>query len=478
MLWLVFIACAVPAGISAQTDTAALKRTLQSTAAEYERALANKAPHKLMQNAFCSETIGRFCLIHDGGVGGPLPPEPEEVKKARARTLEAYKQAVAAWPDDSVVIGSMLRYLIEDERAEEAVTLARDYATRAADPAWADLLLGFALHAATQEASADEVFARALRRALPNERRAMHDVKPLLSSKERDVYEKLTGAARAQYLERLWVVSDPLFLTDGNESLNEHLSRYVYARILARAPAVDNLGWGPDIEVLTMRYGVPTAHTQSFGSSGGKQHVQHHSPEQLTYVPPALNTTGGLSVFEPGGIWPYDTIRVHSGFAPRTLRHMQVLAHQVARFPLGDSVQIRADLVLPTDSMVKFPARVLVGLFALDSAYDVIAAAVDTVSMDAPNRTSTISLRAPARTAAYSLEALDLGTRLAARGRYIFAPRTGSRPVLSDLVILPGTDDAPPASRAEPSFQPLPSLVIKQGDPIAIYIEARGLTRA
>jgi hypothetical protein len=85
-------------------------------------------------------------------------------------------------------------------------------------------------------------------------------------------------------------------------------------------------------------------------------------------------------------------------------------------------------------------------------------------------------MKLPAGAVAYSVEAIDLGSRLAARGRNLFPVRGTGRPMLSDLVILTGSTGAAPESRRDPAFNPLATLVVSQGAPIALYLEARSLT--
>lgn len=477
-MWLASAALLLPALVRAQTDTTSLRKELAQAASLYESKLRSTAPHRLMRSGFCDETVGRFCLQYDVGRLPPLPPEPAPLKQARAVTIEAFRKAVSAWPTDSTVVAPLIRYLVEDDRAQEAVSVARAFADTTVDGGWADLLLAFAHHAAREDEKADALFARGMSRALPSERQRMHDVSPLLSSDERAKYQTLAARERALYHQRLWNLADPLFLTPGNESLAEHLSRKVYARILAHVPSdPQGLGWGADQEVLTLRFGVPLSRTQNFGQGAGKQLVEHYHPEQLTYVPPAMLSKANQLRFEPGAAWPYDTVRAHSGYAPLTIRRMQVLEHQLSRFPLGDSSVLRADFLLVLDDSVPRPGTVEVGLFVLDSMYQVIAHVRDTIAAASDRVAGTLSLRLPDGATAYSLEALDTDTRLASRARYLLAPLPGVRPVLSDVVIFGATDAAPPTSRNSAEFQPLPSLVIQRNAPIGLYLEARGLSR-
>jgi hypothetical protein len=475
----VLILCSlfVPLSLEAQSDSLALKKELIESARSYENSKRSSAQHRLMQNMFCDEQVGRYCLIYDRGILPTLPGEPEQVTKARDRAIVAFQKAAAAWPSDSTIVAPLIRYLVEADRGAEAVKVAQQFKEVTTDKVWAMFLLGFAQHGARDDAAADETFALALHDALPSERQQMHDVTFILERDERQKYEAFTGPQRARYLERLWRLADPLYLTPGNESLVEHLSRKVYTHILALAPSGEEGAWAADQEALTIRFGVPTARTYSFGQTGQKSLIEHYDPDQLTYVPPALVTKGGLPRAEPGSAWVYDTVRANSGFAPRTLRRMKTLEHQVERFPAGDSTLVRADFTLTLDDSVKLPARVQVALFVLDSTYDVIAAVIDTMNVEAAKPVGTLSVRAPASAAAYSLEAMELGTRLANRARYALPVMPRARLTLSDVVLFAASDAPPPNARTSAQFTPFSSLVLARGTPIGIYLEARGLTR-
>src|SRR6185503_4088469 len=101
---------------------------------------------------------------------------------------------------------------------------------------------------------------------------------------------RMADSAQARYLNDYWRISDPLYLTAGNETRSEHFARYVYSRILQRAPVVlGSVSWGDDVEELTRRFGVPAARTQSWGSGLDMQITEHFDPEQLTYAPPRLS---------------------------------------------------------------------------------------------------------------------------------------------------------------------------------------------
>src|SRR5262245_33937388 len=95
-----------PALVSAQavtSDSGAVRKQMQSTAEQYEATIRKQAPYRLMQNAFCDETVGRYCVVYDHGLDGPQANEPQPVKAARAKAIEAFKRGVEIWPTDSTL---------------------------------------------------------------------------------------------------------------------------------------------------------------------------------------------------------------------------------------------------------------------------------------------------------------------------------------------------------------------------------------
>ena len=462
----------LPLSAAAQSASDTTRAVARKAAEEYERMRSSKAPHQLQQNSFCDEQVGFWCVVWDRGQPRALPAEPKEVTDARRRAIEAYTQVFNAVPSDSLIASFLVRYLVEDDKPRDALNVARAFAETGANSVLADFLHGFALHALGDDVRAEGFYARGMMNmTTPRERAEMHDLLMLLDKDEKRKYMPLPGSQKGAYHEMLWRLADPLYLTPGNESLIEHFTRRVYASMLAAAPAADpglRFG-GPEAELMA-RYGAPAAITMAY-SPQGRRYTHHSHPNQLTYVPPAM-LTKGLPRFEPGGAWPYDTVRQFSGYAPRTIRVMNVMEHQLIRFP--SEKQVRIDYVLPKDSAVQYPAQFEVGLFMLDSAFAIIGEIRDTVEATAAGKTGTLTAPLPAGAVAYSLETLDLNSRLAGRARYMMAP-TAPTLVLSDLAIISGDTETPPATKASADFQPFASLVLPRGTPIALYVETNGL---
>jgi hypothetical protein len=322
---------------------------------------------------------------------------------------------------------------------------------------------------------AEDAFERALSSMTGKEARRARDVYYLLHPAERSVFKRMADSAQARYLNDYWRIADPLYLTGGNETRTEHFARYVYSRILARAPVVlGSVSWGDDVEELTRRFGVPAARTQNWGNGLDLQITEHFDPDQLTYAPPRLSKERLLAVPLPGTPWPFDTVAERNGFAPKTVRAMRPLEHQLSRFP-GNTPRLRVDLQMRVDSLVKPGATVEVAFFASDSLLNVLAQARDTVTADDSIAVARLEMDVPDGAHIYSVEARELETRLAARARYELPTSKGALPAISDLVLLHGQTEPAPRRRDDPGFTPLSSLVVRRDQPLALYLEVLGL---
>jgi hypothetical protein len=458
-------------------DTVGLRREMQKAAVEYERALRRHAPFRFGgSGSSCDEVVGRFCLTYDAGKSAQLPPEPEQVRKARRTVVEVFERGATHWPHDSAAVSGLVRYLVEDSLADRAIDHARRFEQRYPNSPWSHLLIGYALHAANRTVEAERAFMVALSRMDSVARVRATEVRDLLHPEEEGRYKRLRAADREAYRERLWRLADPLYLTAGNEAKAEHVARYVWTRMLARAPVVMGASsWGDDLDELTRRFGVPRARTQDYGSGLTTRITEHYDPDDMTYVPPELMTQPFGELPTPGAAWPYDTVRSRTGYAPRTLRGMHAIEHQLSRFPIGDSTELRVDAELRLDSLVTRPTRVEFGLFVLDSAFVVIAEVRDTVDASEQRVTADLDLMMPAGAYAYSVEARELGSRFAGRARHAFPlALAAGRPTVSDLVILPADSQAAPPRRGG-DFTPFTSLVIPDRQGIALYLEITGL---
>lgn len=475
---------AVTAYPSIPEDSAeALRRAARSAERSYERLVRRLAPVRFGGGAGgpCDEVVGRFCLIYDGGKGPPPDSVAPQVLRARQDVVDALRRAFAGRPGDLSTAGPLLRYLVEDGRADEAVSAARTFAWASADSVWGPLLLGYALHAAGDDSAAERQFDEALARMPARERRRFETLDVLLAGKERGVYGDLAGGERAAYEERFWRLGDPLYLLAGNERRAEHFARHVWSRLLSEAPVVRGMtSWGRDLEELTLRYGVPASRERivNLYALAEDSYVEHYHPDALAFLPESLRTAGFPAAPPPGEPWPLERERARSGYAPSRVRRMVPLAHQVARFPAGDSVAVMVYGRMPLDPAAAGRAAARAGLFLLGAAYGpvreeraVARAARDTVE-------AVFEVRVRPGAYVYSFEVLEEETRLAGRSRYALDvpgyPSSGvalSDPVLADAF----GAGALPAGRRDGRLRPRAEPVLTAGDTVGVYAEAHGL---
>lgn len=466
-------------------DARALLHKARDAEADYERALRWYAPVSLggmPEGDRCDERVGRFCLFFDDSEENrPLPPTNPKVVVARRAAVSALRRAFSAAPGDRRVADALIRYLAEDERGDEAVAAARTFRWASKDSAWSGLLLGFALHAAGQDSAAEVAFADALTREPPAQRNWLQDVGWLLDGHERSRYHHMDAAAKRAYERRLWILADPLYLQPGNPAYAEHLSRHVWARLLPDAPWVRGMiAWGQDLEQLTIRYGVPVARERVPGTwLTDNQFIERYDPSQIELVPEALVTGDALQQQPPGAPSPFDPKQPRSGHVPTGLRKLLPLSDQITRFPVGDSVVVRADGAMPLDSADAGP--VSGGLFLLE------ARGLETVAEQraaAPVVRDTAQLHfmvtVPRDSLIYSLEGFQPATRLGARARFALGPPAGVAVAgsghlrVSDVLVCePFQPGAPlPRTRTDPSLHARAPLVFQPSDTLGLYAEA------
>ncbi|MGH7483652.1 MAG: hypothetical protein ACRELV_16005 [Longimicrobiales bacterium] len=464
-------------------DVDSLRHHARRIEAVYERRIRQYAPLSESggSSGRCHERVGRYCLFFDDAdePEDPIPPEHEAVVAARRAAVRALRRAFAAAPAEPEIAGSLIRYLVEDDRTAEAVSAARAHRSLAADSARGALLLGFALHHDGRIAAAEAEFRRALR-ALPEERRIrLEDLDVLLSARESEVYDGLDPAARARYTERLWALADPLYLIEGNGALTEHLARHVWTELLPGAPWVrGKVSWGDDLEELTLRYGVPVSRERIRGSfQRDDRFVERFDPAEVAVVPASLSDTASLLAPPPGEPGGLDPARPRSAHTPRALRLLIDVAHQAAVVPLGpDSVEVRVAAALPLDSVVaERPARLLAGLF-LRSADSLAPAAAATADFAVEGDTAHWAgrVRVPNGRYVYSIELLEEESRLAGRARYLLStpamPSGDGSCGLSDIIVARPLGRGPTRGGAD-SAKPVPALTFAAGDTIGVAVE-------
>jgi hypothetical protein len=459
-----------------------LRREARRAESAFERLSRQLVPMRFgSAGRDCDEIVGRFCLTYDSG--RPPEPDPEHgrVVDARRAAIEALRAAFTWLPGDLDTAAPLVRYLVEDDRAGEAVSTARMYEIVSGDSVWGRLLTGFAEHAAAQDTSAERLYREVLPLLPVREREQIEDLEWLLEGEDRGEFDRLSDPAAARFRRQFWTLADPLFITPGNESWAEHVSRHVWSRVLARAPVVgDMVRWGEDLEQLTVRYGVPVGRTRTPGSiTQDGTLVEHYDPDQLVFAPPDLLSRGLPPIPLPGRPWELDRVRGRSGFAPVTIRRVIAIDHQVSRFPKPEGTLLRVDGQMVMDSAANQNGSLETGLWVLDADLRTLQVQRGTAGIRSGTASFAMEVEVPGNGPfLYSLEAIEPSSRLAGRARYATDADSAEGPLrLSDpLITFPFGSATLPASLSDPAIRPRPVLVLAPTDTLGLYAEARGLS--
>ncbi len=77
----------------------------------------------------------------------------------------------------------------------------------------------------------------------------------IMTVEQQNIYEKLNGNLKVQYLEKFWKEKDPTPLTDENEYFQSIISRYNYVQENYSWAGID--GWKSDRGRVVIKYGIP-----------------------------------------------------------------------------------------------------------------------------------------------------------------------------------------------------------------------------
>lgn len=449
-----------------------LRNRARRAEARFERLARQLAPvsWNWSGGSDCDEIVGRFCLRFDSTSTPPAAEEAARVVDARREAVEAARRYFGAAAGDRRAAGPLVRLLIADGRATEAVSGAGAFAALSVDTLWSHMLLGLALHAAGEDSIAERHFITALGAMTDEERRKWLDPRWLLHPDEHRRVRRLHAPERAEYERVFWLLSDPLWFTSANERWNEHIARHVQARLLDEVPVVSGMmSWGSDLDELTIRYGTPTARARPGGAAPRSGMVEYWDSAQRAFDPERLSD--GIPATPDPGMRPVlYSARTRSGYALLSVERVIEVSHQVTRFTRGDSVFLRVDAIMPVEST---SSSMRAALFAYDSAFTRRARVAGSVSMDGDSARTSLIVSAPAGRVIYSIEMVGDSGAVSGRARYAveaYLPQSG--PVISDLLIARAFDvNDMPESFGDPRLRAIETLRVHAGDTIGIYAE-------
>ena len=478
----------VPDTVTLAPDSSDLRGRARSAQAQYERRRLRYLPvTNVSFTDACDERVGRFCSWYDEGDWYPQP-EPPEVEELRSALLTVLDSVQRHLPGDGWVLGQRVWYHSEAGRREEALRAGQ--ACGAVEPWWCAALQGFALHGLQRYLEAETAFERSL--LLMDTERAQDWRIPRreVDGDSRRILDQLEGAPSdsvSAVLDRLWMLSDPLYLVDGNDRKTEHYARWTVTTLKERARNPFHIRWGKDIEQLTVRFGWEIAWQRSIDRRSildGSNVIGRKHPERRGYMP------SGSALESPGRATHQDLLadkrRPPSLYAPAYAPQLLPMEGQLAVFPRGDRMIVVGTHFLPEDTTVHAEHHHDVPWLAAGEQEDMRdRGGLFLVSSDqAPLRSNlslgsaegVLTLEAPVGSYIVGTEAWSPSQRRAGRYRegVEFRPVPEDIAALSDLLMLRSTADPPTLLEAAIPLALLRTDV-RRGQTFAIGWEVSGL---
>ena len=415
---------------------------------------------------------------------------------------EHYRLAIAAEPGHANAVLGLLGLLVDAERLEEMVRVAR--AARVAG-AWSPripMALGLALHRLGRDEEAEAVFDSALARLDSAEYHEMTSLELITRKEDRPAVASL-GTTGGEVATTFWQAADPLRLTRVNEARLEFLSRVTHADLRFSAPEFGQLGWKTDRGNIMIRYGPPprVASFPPEGSvaSGGDQlgrvtTVWWYPETDLRFVfvgPPAMNYarfSGDFRSYAENAAYTAPMI-LGSGAMPLRI---DTVAVQVARFRgEGDAVDVSVFADVPTRRMLRqvdvSQALLETSLWLGDGRLRTVSESRDSsvVRADARDGATARAWRRSLRPGEYHyrVEALQPASARAARGAARFTAEPFPAGALSTSDILVGRRMVlrdgveAPRSRDDYLIVPNATLTFAPRDTAHLYWENYGVAR-
>ena len=334
-------------------DSSDLVSVARAAQANFERRRLHHLPVSFDVGAGrCDEHVGRFCTWYSEGEWYPVAEEPEIVA-LRTELLAVLDSLQGNLPGDDWLLGQRVWYRSEAGDWEGALATARSCG--GVEPWWCAALEGFALHGLGRYGSAEQAFVRALERMDPERAEEWRLPRRAVDSDLRSLLDQLREGAvppdtLAAVLDRVWTLSDPLWLIDGNDRLTAHYARWTVSTLRDDARNPFHIGWGSDLEELTIRHGWEIGWERSPRRDfAALDHViGHKHPEGRDYMPPGRVVQAPASA-APEDLWP-DRRVPRSLYAPDYAPLLLPMDGQLAVFPRGEEMVVVSTHFLPEDT--------------------------------------------------------------------------------------------------------------------------------
>lgn len=326
---------------TSESDSLKILERAKEAQAEFERFREQRIPpERGRRGGGCDEIIGRICLTFTNPEesGGPSD-EPVEFGMARTKVMRELKDIADKLPGDRWVLGQRVFYLLERGSFNEAKSLAERCG--GASNWWCTGLVGMVTHAEGDWIEAERIFDQAIAQMPPEEAIAFRLPEYIIEEEGVEFWEENGGAEALE--DRLWVLSDPLYMVEGNDRKTEQYSRQMLYRIREDAENPYGLAWGEDLGELDLRYGAETGWGRQRqvpnGSLQDTRNVMgYHDPRSQEFMPPAEAVISPADV--RSGDWKLEQLKPHTGYVAPYAPDLNALETQVARFRRGDSLLV------------------------------------------------------------------------------------------------------------------------------------------
>ena len=466
LIALIAAAATSDAALAQAPDTTlfAAARKAELEAEEAIRKFAEFKPGPPYNGQECDEHIGRWCIYYEPA-GQQPPKEPSKVVKARGEAIVALRAAFDADHARSATVFPLVRLLVKNDRAGDAVDVARAFLA-AYDSADAHMALGYALHHARQTEAALAEFDKWLNSISADTRDKVEDVNWLLPQRGLNVSARNNSAL-------LWRYADALYMTPGNETLADHFARHAYAHMMSVRPIPsDAEPWSTFEEQMIIRFGPDIVTTRSFVNrqmSVQQTFLGHWDNTAHTYFPPDFERVVRMRA-PVDTLWPTDTLVGRSGHAPPTIRFMRSLQHQAAVFPGVNRLIVAGGT--KTDKLSA--GKPMTGaLFLLDGNLKVLARSDAVVKNFGDSLVFVGQMPVTSDAKFFSAEVYDPETRFAARARYRLEPpaAVGNLALSGILMTSPFASGQLPTNRSDASAAPLARPVVAPKQTLGVYSE-------
>ncbi len=458
-----------------QEDSLYLLRQLRSAQARLERIRRDRLPRTFSRGSnSCDEQVGRFCYWYDSEDSWTPQPDHEQVVLERTRLLAKLDSAAVLLPNDGWIVGQRVRYLLESDSADVALSAAERCA---AEDWWCMALRAYVQHSLGDFAAAEASFAVALETMPSVNSCEWRDISLLLSGELLKEYRKLDCSRRRGLEHRVWWLADPLYMVPGNERETEHYARIVANELLTVSASPRRTIWKYDNRELLVRYGPVIGWERvrtTSPSLAATELIGHHRKGSQHFVPPPAYVLDP-STIAPGH-WDIDPARPRSRYGPSYATEFVWLEHAITLFRRGDSAIAVATYSLPQSTT----RNAMASPSSSEPQCALVLAAGERgpVLIERSRNCAPVAGTVPLLQMLVSVEALLPSDSIAARGRYwLDVPErlsaSSGDPTLSEVLLTEPIERPPPRLESAIPYT-LPPSALTPGARIGLYWELYG----